>query len=132
VDYVDYVDKFIQTVDPDVLTADIYPFFEGDDDDGPASRAGYRANLAVLRRASLAAGAPSPGRCCRSDFALCVSVAFLYTKQTPGWVPGWLERPRPGVPFWTMFNTMPFAGHALAKGSEAILLQAAPLYMDGP
>jgi hypothetical protein len=58
VDYVDYVDKFIQTVDPDVLTADIYPFFEGDDDDGPASRAGYRANLAVLRRASLAAGAP--------------------------------------------------------------------------
>ena len=35
------------------------------------------------------------------------------------------------MPFWTMFNTMPFAGHALAKGSEAILLQAAPLFFIG-
>ena len=35
---------------------DIYPFFEPEDDAGPASRAGYRANLAVLRNASQAAG----------------------------------------------------------------------------
>ena len=45
---------------------------ESEDDDGPASRAGYRANLAVLRNASLAAN----------------------------------------IKFWTMFNTMPFAGHS--------------------
>lgn len=50
----------------------MYPFFESDDDEGPASRAGYRANLQVLRGAALASG----------------------------------------VAFWTMFNTMPFAGHS--------------------
>jgi len=79
-DYADYVQTFMETVKPDVLVADIYPFFgehamtttvvcrwapfsrrlrgvaESEDDDGPASRAGYRANLAVLRNVSLAAG----------------------------------------------------------------------------
>ena len=55
-DYADYVQTFMETVQPDVLVADIYPFFESRDDDGPASRAGYRANLAVLRNASLSAG----------------------------------------------------------------------------
>ena len=46
----------MREVEPDVLIVDIYPFFESEDDAGPASRAGYRANLEVLRRASLDSG----------------------------------------------------------------------------
>ena len=54
--YTDYVTRYMREVEPDVLIVDIYPFFESEDDAGPASRAGYRANLEELRRASLDSG----------------------------------------------------------------------------
>lgn len=56
--YTAYVKQFVEQVKPDVLCMDHYPFFEIPDDDGCESRAGYRANLAVLREASLAADIP--------------------------------------------------------------------------
>lgn len=57
-DYVEYVDTFVREVQPDVLCMDHYPFFELADDQSCESRAGYRANLGVLRAAALKAQIP--------------------------------------------------------------------------
>ena len=56
--YSDYVDAFVSQVDPDVISMDHYPFFELADDQSCESRAGYRANLGVLRKAALKANIP--------------------------------------------------------------------------
>jgi hypothetical protein len=58
--YGEYVSSFVEQVRPDVLCVDHYPLFEVDDEVAGtnATRAGYRANLEVLREQSLGAGIP--------------------------------------------------------------------------
>ncbi len=52
-DYGAYVDAFAETVDPDILCMDAYPFFELTDMTRNVSTDGYHRNLAVLRDAAL-------------------------------------------------------------------------------
>jgi hypothetical protein len=55
-DYANYVSRFVEEVNPDVLCFDHYPSF--DTAHGNRTMAGYRANLAVFRAVSLKAGIP--------------------------------------------------------------------------
>ena len=52
--YDEHLARYMAEVRPDVLSMDHYPVFRPDAD----GRAGYRGNLAVMRRESLAAGIP--------------------------------------------------------------------------
>ena len=58
--YTAYVTGYVRQLAPDVLCFDHYPFFEIPDMSfgGCESRAGYRANLAVVREAALESGIP--------------------------------------------------------------------------
>lgn len=62
--FIRYVEDFVTTMTkdgagPDILCMDHYPFFEfPDGSNSTVSVAGYRANLGILREASLEIGVP--------------------------------------------------------------------------
>ena len=56
--YDEYVQAFVDTVRPDVLSFDYYPSFQNDEWANPPSMSDYRSNLADMRRHALAAGVP--------------------------------------------------------------------------
>ena len=86
-DYEKYVADFVQTVQPQLLSMDFYPFFpEG----------------------GVAAAPPFDSPCPASNQGEC-----LNSKDKYGATLGVLRRQalKAGIPFWNFFNAMPFASH---------------------